>query len=62
MLSGKDKGKHGTIALVVRKLNKVYVEGLNTVSKIYLLFRRVIFGRYLIIDNATEKKTINPNT
>ena len=32
ILSGKDKGKQGRVSVVARKLNKVIVEGLNTVS------------------------------
>ena len=34
LLSGKDKGKTGTVTEVVRNKNWVFVEGLNTVSKL----------------------------
>ena len=34
LLSGKDKGKTGTVTEVVRSKNWVFVEGLNTVSKL----------------------------
>lgn len=32
ILAGKDKGKQGHVALVIRRLNRVIVGGLNTVS------------------------------
>jgi len=31
VLSGKDRGKQGRVMVVARALNRVYVEGLNTV-------------------------------
>ena len=32
VLSGKDQGKQGQVSVVARKLNKVIVQGMNTVS------------------------------
>lgn len=32
VLSGRDRGKQGHVAVVARKLNKVIVQGLNTVG------------------------------
>ena len=61
VLSGKDKGKQGQVAVVARKLNQVIVQGMNTVSYsclpnlagmacmylMYILWREVCFSRSL---------------
>lgn len=57
VISGKDKGKEGTIKQTLAKKNRVVVEGINMIKNIKSLTMQILKVEFLILKHQSMFQT-----